>query len=448
MNTRSGYRVLRLFIIVLETPLIQESTLRASLPEMPAPRAKKPAFNRNIEALRGLAALLVVVGHIIQYHDVLAPGFFSPKLASLALSGHLSVLIFFILSGFVIGLNHPERLNANGTRVYIKKRFVRIMPIFWMSIIVAVCVAANDYPFKTILSNAALFSVPRADVLFENNPLWSLHYEVVCYLLFIPVSYLRLNPVLVVVISSLVGLANFLLTPYIHMPLLTAYAYGFAFWACGLIIARYFRKEVTVEPVRLIGLIFLIMSLPAFNVLHTVLTKVLSTLRLASDFPDSVDWYQRAIPVGDFAFLPFCFLTVLLFAGKDFRYRKTITTVLLLIPALTFVYLIGEPAARTNLRYLTCGVSYLISCFLMLGNPSVLRPFANKTLHVATWLGSISYGLYIIHFPVLIVLGRFNLFSGTMTAYLWRASIAIALSVGVAFVLEKKFQPGVRKWLR
>src|SRR5260370_18807609 len=63
-------------------------------------------LNRRIpelDGLRGLAILLVLVFHYISQEGVLPSGSFGDRLQSLVIMGWTGVDLFFVLSGFLIG---------------------------------------------------------------------------------------------------------------------------------------------------------------------------------------------------------------------------------------------------------------------------------------------------------------------------------------------------------
>ena len=69
-------------------------------------------FDFKLEGLRGLAALTVVLGHTIVIKQTLDPHYQPTGVFSFQAPGHLSVLIFFILSGYVIGLTNQRPLEV------------------------------------------------------------------------------------------------------------------------------------------------------------------------------------------------------------------------------------------------------------------------------------------------------------------------------------------------
>lgn len=97
----------------------------------------------NLDALRGIAALLVVWQHssesFIRSSAIAQHGTALADIASTVDFGRIGVICFFLISGFVI----PYSLS--GTEASLKKfairRFFRLYPAYWLSIFAAVAVA-------------------------------------------------------------------------------------------------------------------------------------------------------------------------------------------------------------------------------------------------------------------------------------------------------------------
>lgn len=90
-----------------------------------------PLKLQYVQVLRGLAALFVVLFHTslnnIVYLNV------SPILNNIYNYGWLGVQFFFVLSGFIITYIHlPDLEKKINTKRFIKKRFIRIYPIYWV----------------------------------------------------------------------------------------------------------------------------------------------------------------------------------------------------------------------------------------------------------------------------------------------------------------------------
>jgi peptidoglycan/LPS O-acetylase OafA/YrhL len=60
-------------------------------------------------------------------------------------------------------------------------------------------------------------------------------------------------------------------------------------------------------------------------------------------------------------------------------------------------------------------------------------------------LGGISYALYIIHFPLLSILNQITAFSNSPSLFIARLLLFLAASFAAAYMLDKKFQPWVKR---
>jgi peptidoglycan/LPS O-acetylase OafA/YrhL len=136
----------------LKTLTTSATIMRGTLPHAePAPQAKAPVTSMKpsrripeLDGLRGLAILLVLIWHIICSN---APGihrwlYYLMDAGSLFWSG---VDLFFVLSGFLIGgILLDARSSPNYFKTFYARRVLRIIPIY--SVIVGVffiCLAAN-----------------------------------------------------------------------------------------------------------------------------------------------------------------------------------------------------------------------------------------------------------------------------------------------------------------
>lgn len=175
--------------------------------------ARLPKITENIssqlDSIRGLAAISVVIGHANQV--LIAPFYerLSPWLGLLAQS---SVMIFFVLSGFLIGKSISSNIAKNGGALSLKKylgdRIIRIWPPLLLSIALLILLY-QIAPFVFASGSRAFLSMPghalaRQEFTYEpmqllgaavavngfftdtpnsNGALWSLSIEVWYYLL-------------------------------------------------------------------------------------------------------------------------------------------------------------------------------------------------------------------------------------------------------------------------
>ncbi|SHI63410.1 Peptidoglycan/LPS O-acetylase OafA/YrhL, contains acyltransferase and SGNH-hydrolase domains [Hymenobacter daecheongensis DSM 21074] len=402
-----------------------------------------PARNidANLEALRGIAAFLVVFFHYVD------PSFKPTGAAAYTPPGHLSVLIFFILSGYVIGLAYMDTpITPASIVLYLRKRLVRLVPIYLICMVLTLLVATHSYSAGTLLSNFTFGQVLFSPVILENEPIWSLNFEVLFYLLFIPISLYHLNPLLLLLAATLLGVVSAVLYPSFGSPLLSSYAFGFSYWLMGLCLAQYLPVAPGPRPAALmLSSIFLLLAIGKFNVVLVPLQRTTAALFGGTlNFPATTGtWYQRIIEFEDYAYLPFCLLIVFVFTRKTFPGAQLAIGALILAPSLTFIHLVRHPIEGDKELWLLSEVFYLIALALyvfQLPLERLTRPVVDKLL--AT--GALSYGLYLVHYPIRFLFDRFTLYQGTALTYSLRYIVYLVATSAAAYWLEKKFQPWVR----
>ncbi|MFU8373737.1 acyltransferase [Raoultella ornithinolytica] len=153
--------------------------------------------NNSIQALRGIAALFVVVDHTFSQFSSYNPqnGFLGIFLNNISMLGPIGVLIFFIISGYIMSMtteNKPGGLNS--AKLFMKKRIFRIYPTYWvwLSILIILWLAnlalrTHDFSINKIWASYLL--LPYIDNNASNmGPIlpqgWTLIYEMFFYIIF------------------------------------------------------------------------------------------------------------------------------------------------------------------------------------------------------------------------------------------------------------------------
>ena len=153
------------------------------------PSLQKQGYHKHIEQYRGLCALLVLMNHATVHEVMLLNNFQWPEPIHYLGAGYLSVLIFFCISGYVIGIsNNQNQLNIT---LYVKKRLVRLYPVYITALLLCIGYAGFSN-FPVIIGNLLFlqnsywhFVVP----IYVNYSTWSLNFEVFYYLLFIALFF-------------------------------------------------------------------------------------------------------------------------------------------------------------------------------------------------------------------------------------------------------------------
>lgn len=168
-----------------------------------------------LESLRGLSAIAVLICHFFQ---VFLARFYPDYFHADLIIAQSSVMIFFVMSGFLIGVSVQSNISRNGSFdliSYAKSRFLRIYPPLLFAIIL--CFILSSLAPIFFESGSASFMIPDAftrgkslempakEILASltfmngflpvganfNSPLWSLPYEVWYYVVFGLLATLR-----------------------------------------------------------------------------------------------------------------------------------------------------------------------------------------------------------------------------------------------------------------
>lgn len=288
----------------------------------------------KLEALRGFASAYVVISHLIGYPN-------SERAPLIFKLGQEMVMIFFILSGFVIYYSY-EKGKEGSLAKYFVKRFRRIYFPFIFALIASFIFVHHPFHLKELLGNLLMqqdFRVGKPGFIVTfflyNRPLWSLSYEWTFYMLFpfiYPVIKHDKFRVHYIGIFALINVIAYLLFPN-HLFLVFSY---FIIWWTGLELGDYFFGSRDKKNSKTLIIYYFII--------------ILLYLFVCYDFHKT----NKAIIIGFYPYLMlrhFCFALVCL-----------VCSIYLTRPTKAFI--------------------------------SLLKPFS--------YIAPISYSLYVLHYPLLL----------------------------------------------
>ncbi len=404
----------------------------------PAPSAatgQRPP-NLPLEGLRGVACLLVALGHALWLNH-LDPSVTLPLWIRSLEAAHNGVLVFFALSGYLIGWTNAAPYTPVRRRAYLWRRFVRLAPIYYVAfILTAVTVFGLALPGQNRSLAGAFLGLQNFNDYFRfhlpppgtNGPLWSLNYELLYYLGFLLLW--RFKPNLSWVFVPAFGATVLTWFAPQVMPLfLGSYACGWIFWAAGWWLARQplLPDDAREDPV----LSWLLLVYAGHH--------LGGSMRILN----AVGWYSAdagMVNLGHLGMLP---VVLLLLAAVS---RRQLPGKTIWVALAWFFCLVPLAGGIWTGRFMASALWQAggIAAALAI----VLLPFrSTRWLHPFAWLGSISYAFYVVHFPLLFLVQRLPLPTGTIPAYFLRVLVWAIPAVTLAWLLETKYQSWARQRL-
>ncbi|BAU63913.1 hypothetical protein STA3757_12820 [Stanieria sp. NIES-3757] len=267
---------------------------------------------RSLDALRGILAIYVVLGHCrwllwvgnSEWNQYTHPWWanFLALASAIFRYGHEAVMIFFVLSGFFIHLRISQQLANNKTFSFdiisfYKRRCHRLIPPYFFALALTVIidlVGMALYPslyngltgdalldsnflkkgFSYISVLPALFVLPSSlgQDFGSNGPLWSLAYEIFYYLIYPFWLILRrlgvwqgyLGGIGLAIIAVIFLEPSFISSTLIHYPI----------WLSGAFLAEQLTKKRIKKSVVIISIILSILSFISINLSLPMLLKL------------------------------------------------------------------------------------------------------------------------------------------------------------------------------
>lgn len=340
---------------------------------------------KQLDGIRGFAAIYVVM-----YHFIISSQISVNKFIHLLFSfGQEAVMLFFVLSGFVIYLS-VYQITKLQFQYYWIRRFRRIYFPFTIAIILSIIIAwwngnlEKNFAWDNLVGNFLMlqdYAETKPGTWFNpflgNLPLWSLSYEWWFYMLFYPIytSFLFKHPQRLYIICFL-STSAYLIYMLIPNQIALFLSY-FIIWWCGVEAADIYINQRHFSWRNMTPIYCCLLLMSALS-----LTKVLT-------YPE--------IKFGYYPFLMFRhFFSVFLFLiiGLIWYQRKLI--------------------------------------------------YFRQTMGLFTGIAALSYGLYIFHFPIL---NRWQLSSYIPNFWL-EYVIKFTIIIGLSYLVEIKLQPLVNKLLK
>ncbi|MFC9327163.1 acyltransferase family protein [Kitasatospora sp. NPDC057015] len=343
-----------------------------------------------LDALRGFAALAIVVQHFVQ---LVMPEVFTRTAEKLDL-GSYGVFLFFLVSGYIV----PASLERKGSvRGFWVSRLFRIYPLCvivvgggvvawklgaYTDALLPVSWFSQEHPAIAALGNATMLH----DFLGVGGTLfvmWTLSYEMIFYLLVASLFVLgahrrsaEISTAFAVVAVAAVG--------------------AFPFITLSHQVADIRRAVVVAAVVMAVGIFAMMSRLKALAVAGAVLTGALA-LGLLSANGRMPGWFSMTI-------LATMFAGTAIYRAEQGQISRIKCAVAAAVTMAAILYVggrYGETGARTphfQWQWLTTMVAAWATFALAMS----LRRF--RMPRVLTWLGSVSYSVYLVHAVLLCVL--------------------------------------------
>lgn len=388
-----------------------------------------------MEGLRAAAALAVLYAHLTSPLAKVDPTYVPSAWWWRVEVALPAVMVFFLISGYVIGLTNAGPCTPAAIGQYLWRRAVRLLPIYFVA--VALGWLALPGPARAdLIGNFLLLQNNVADnpfhvrLLLGNSNLWSLHYEVAYYLAFLLLWWWRprLGPVML-----LLALAGLMGAWFPGFSLWAAWiASGGVLWVLGLAVAWHLPVDPGFD--RSPWPSALLLGLASWKL--QIFTSVLARLGHPITWVPGITFdYLDGLPV-------WCWLFLLLTRRRP-RWLVLVEGAAWLLPAGYLAWRLrhGLPLWQEPLAF---SLAVFFLALLLRGWKPSLAPW-----HRLAPVGAISYGLYALGSPVQHFVNTHWLsWHGTPWSYGLRSVLILALTFPLAWLLERWLQPRLRRWLR
>lgn len=368
----------------------------------------KPRYE-ILDGLRGVAAVMVVIFHLMETYSK-GPAY------QIINHGYLGVDFFFALSGFVIGYAYDDRWNKMTLGGFFKRRLVRLHPMLIAGSLMGIMLYfLSESPVFSAIGNVegwkiavafilTLFMIPCGNGLDVrgwgemnpfNGPQWTLTYEYVGNILY-------------------------------------------------ALVFRHLPKAV----------LAILMAVCAFCTLDLCLNLnvfgLLTPARDAQIYTVIGGWSlaPEQIYIG-FTRLLYPFLAGLMISriGKTIKVKNGFLWCSLMIVAILALPCVGGEGSILNGIYNALCILILFPLVVMMGAGSQINSPRGK--RVCSFLGEISYPLYITHYPIMYLqmAWAWGHPEAPLYAHIVVSVSCFLLAIGAAYAFSRLYDIPVREWL-
>lgn len=352
-----------------------------------------------LDALRGIAAIMVVAFHIFEAH---ANGSHIEQIIN---HGYLAVDFFFMLSGFVIGYAYDDRWGKTVNKSnFFKRRLMRLQPMVVMGMVIG---AIGFY-----FGESELFP------LISGVPVWQMLLIMLIGFTLIPVP------------------PSMDIRGWDEMHPLNGPGWSLFFeYIANILYALFVRK----------------FSKTALAVLVFISGAALIHFAVTSDSGDVIGGWSVTLPqlrIGFtrlmypfFAGLLLCRVVKIAPVKNAFMWSG-----LLLVFILAFPRVGGTERLWLNGLYDSLSIIFIFPLIIYLGAGGMVQ--GKPALKISKFLGNISYPLYITHYPLIYIYTAWAVDNKVSVNEAYSAGIIVLiLSIAIAYACLKLYDEPVRKWL-
>lgn len=194
-----------------------------------------------LDGLRGMAAYMVVISHVSN-----ATGLWGTMLG--LGGGQVGVMIFFVLSGYLMGALYLDRpMTAENVMEYAVRRFARVVPLFYLVVTASFVLEFAGVGFQVygIRPEEAIIHYALVSGV---NVLWTIPVEIHFYILFVPLWWLYVRSARAMILLSAFAAIAYCVLPITVPQEPRTFPYYAVFFLCGMLTSRVVRLDA--QPAR------------------------------------------------------------------------------------------------------------------------------------------------------------------------------------------------------